>query len=204
MAFIPVPNTVQCNMVYLWDNQRCLNTLYFEAPSEYTTAEMLTLAGELYDWWDVHFQPLQSASVSLEQIEVVDLTFQGAPGIVYTTGLPQVGGKSATPALPNNVTVSTTFLTLLRGRNYRGRNYFIGLTEADVTANSVGGAVVAAITDAYEQLMDITTISYGTWSVVSRYLNNAPRVSGIATEITGVRTEDTVDSQRRRLPGRGQ
>ena len=43
------------------------------------------------------------------------------------------------------------------------------------------------------------------WSmvVVSRYENNAPRAEGIATLVDRLSSDGVIDSQRRRLPGRG-
>lgn len=203
MAFIPVPNVAEVALRYFTDAGQMVNTLYFEFPTEPLVSEMQTLAGEVFDWWNTFCRPLQAPQLALGEIAVTDLTFQDAPGIVFTTGLPLNGSLAGGLILPGNVTLSITFQTLLRGRNNRGRNYWCGLAEGQVTGDLVNPATRTAIVDAYAQLMEITVISFGTWVVVSRYFNNAPRVNGVANEITNVKADNTVDSQRRRLSGRG-
>jgi len=202
MAFIPVPNVAEAVMVYSLDSQRVVNTLYFEFATPPDVSDLNLLAAELETWQQGYQRGLVPNAVILNEVQCTDLTTESGPGIVYTTGLP-APGVGGTVALPNNVTLAVTFLTELRGRSYRGRNYYIQLAESEVTANTVTALKITEITDMYEALMDPGTISVPTWVVVSRYTDGAPRTTGVATPITGVRVNPTIDSQRRRLPGRG-
>jgi len=113
--------------------------------------------------------------------------------------------------LPNNVAVTVSFRTGLSGRFARGRNYVSGLSEDAVVLNTVDSAVLADIQAGYEALQDVASDNTSTWVVVSRFSGvdgdgvPIPRVEGVTTPITAVIIVDSIiDSQRRRLPGRGQ
>jgi len=143
--------------------------------------------------------------VSFRECVATSLASETAPSVINTVGLPVVGGN-ANPALPNNVTLAIKFSTAGRGRASRGRNYILGITEESVTANQVGPGFITAYVSAYQALFtalgDMT--NPWTWVVYSRQLNNALRAEGLAQEILNVGFVDNViDSQRRRLPGRG-
>ena len=201
MPFVPVPSTAMVELLYRQDSQRLENTLYFRQADDYDTAELTTLATEVIAWATANLLPLVSNQVTVVGVKATSLESETAPAVEVAANV--VGGNSF-PALPNNATLAIKFLTASRGRSARGRNYWVGLTENDVLNNTVNPVVVAAMIAAYQELLDAGTITEGAWSVVSRTLDGDPRNPGIAQLVTGVTVTDaTVDSQRRRLPGRG-
>lgn len=202
MAFIPVLNTAMVELVFNCDGQVCENTLYFANDLGWEIPSMNALASKIAGWWNAEYRIYQSNLCALTAIKVTDLEAAFAPGIEYVTGLP-AAGAGATEIMPNNVTVATTFITDLRGRSYRGRNYFVGLTTDSVNGNAISAATALAFQEMYEALPSYLDPGDGQHVVVSRYSGNAPRVAGVTTPVTGYRTERTIDSQRRRLPGRG-
>lgn len=203
MAFIPVPGVVMAELVFNTPAGVMENTLYFTGAAAWTETLMNDLAEDLKVWWDTNMAINVSNTVSLTTIRVTDLSAQDAPGIEYVTGLP-IAGDVADVMAPGNVTFTTTFITALRGRNYRGRNYFVGINPGQLSGIEVPATVVAEVTAAYGLLDTQVTANTAQHVVVSRYLNNAPRAAGVATPVTAYRTENTWDSQRRRLAGRGQ
>jgi len=57
---------------------------------------------------------------------------------------------------------------------------------------------------AYDLLANLFIASGATWVIVSRFLDKAPRTTGISRTVSSVILVNLVaDSQRRRLPGRG-
>lgn len=180
------------------------NTLYFEHDAAITEADMIQLAEFMKTWWDANLKANVHSGTSLTAIRVTDLTTQSAPGLEYTTGLP-IAGTAGGVAAPNNVTVAISFRTNFRGRSYRGRNYFVGLTMSNVSGQQLAGGVATNFDNAYSDiLVDLPVdLPEFTWVVVSRYTNKAPRAAGVTTPVTAVSVENTLDSQRRRLPGRG-
>lgn len=77
----------------------------------------------------------------------------------------------------------------------------------DVVENEVALGAAEGIKDVYEMLTPLGGAfppEFAQWVVVSRYLNNVPRTVGTSTLVLEASYRDRiVDSQRRRLPGRG-
>ena len=210
MPFVPVPNTALVEVRLEQDLQRVENTLWFLRETPWAVDALLALNNYITAWWIDTMSPLVSNTVSLREVACTDMASATGPQVTLPPPLPQDGQNTA-PALPNNVTISVSFRTAQRGRSFRGRNYFIGLTEADVVANTVIGVQVTAIQDAYEELLTVgDTVTGVEWVAVSRFSgvdadgDPIPRVTGISTPIISVTVVDPIiDSQRRRLPARG-
>jgi hypothetical protein len=133
----------------------------------------------------------------LQSENAIQITFGVTPGTVV--------GSNAGAALPNNVTACVSLRSNFAGRSARGRLYWQALTETQVVGNtidtSVAGDIVAAV-----QAIDVAMTGLGYELSIVSYINNgAPRVGGpvyfFVSDI--LMTDFTVDSQRRRLPGRG-
>jgi len=204
MPFVPVPNTALAEIRMTLDFQRVENTLYFEFPAPPAPSDLVNLGDDLLAWYIALMGPLQSAFVSLREIYITDLTSATGPthSKVPATA---VGGSITGAVMASNVSIATSFRTAQRGRSFRGRNYFVGVAGAQVSQNTFLPAFVTSLKNVYDQLPASLPLSGATWVVVSRFTNNAPRTTGIATPVTAVVVVDpTVDSQRRRLPGRGQ
>lgn len=113
--------------------------------------------------------------------------------------------------MPGNVTMSVSFRTALRGRSFRGRNYVAGLTEDQVAGNIFISTLSASWKAAYEAIAAAIASTGWTWVVVSRFSGvdavtkePIPRAAGVTTPVLSVIVvDDFVDSQRRRLAGRG-
>lgn len=203
MQFVPFTNVVKLEMVFEQDTQICENVFHYQKEDPWTIAEMTTLAGAVKGIWYNSFAPLVSQTLELESVKVTDLSEQNAPGIEYTTGLPSTG-NIVTAALPNNVTVVVTWLTNSRGRSFRGRTYHMGLVEEQVLQNQVKQTPLQSLATAYGQLLSINMGGFtAVLGIASRQHNGAVRTQGVFTPSIGCRVNSVVDSQRRRLPGRG-
>jgi hypothetical protein len=113
-------------------------------------------------------------------------------------------GTNVSPALPNSNALVLTKRTALRGRSYRGRIYVPGLIEGQVTANAVSSAYQTNYLNFWNGLLTITTTQNSFEMVVfSKKQNGSWLAQGILTPVIGFTTDGQVDSQRRRLPGRG-
>jgi len=114
-------------------------------------------------------------------------------------------GTLTSPSVPGNVTWCVKFLTGLTGRSYRGRNYIMGMTEDATVGNQMDAGRAAAFVANYEALLDLVDATDFTWVVLSRVQNNVPLANAIGAPIINVGYTDlNLDSQRRRLTGRGQ
>lgn len=205
MAFIPVPNTVSATLIYQVSGQEVVNVLHYTKASPWNLSSMEELATGLVAWWDGNLDSVLSTQTTLVGIRIVDLESQTAEVLEWTTGLP-LAGTGAAPNLPNNVTMCVTKRTAKRGRSYRGRIYHPALRTDMVTGNTINLAAASQIANAYEQgiLIDLPiTVDEALMSVVSYVNEGQPRSTGEATLVTHMTFDQTVDSQRRRLPGRG-
>jgi hypothetical protein len=166
---------------------------------------MTTVAQTFKLWWDAEMAPITHTGTSLQQIEVTDISSEDDDGIIYTTGLPSVGTSSGN-ALPNNVTVATKLLSGLTGRSRRGRKYFVGMSDNNISAGAqnILGAMQTALNQAYEELLTLLTAEDWTWIIVSLISNGVPRTEGLKTPIIAFATNLVLDSMRRRLPERGE
>lgn len=190
-------------MRYTWNLQQCMNTLYFRNPLGWSVGALNDLCGEMYLVWDAHWKPQQASTVILREIVATQL--EGEIDNQYTLSLPGTAfGSAGTPSLPNNVSFCVSFRTGLTGRSARGRNYFIGLVEGAVVDSTVNAASIDAIVDGYEAVLALNSTLSHEWVVVQRYSQGVLLPSGITRPINSVLAVNAiVDSQRRRLPGRG-
>jgi len=203
MAFIPAENCVSVELRYDLFGQNVENTLFFFCEDGVNLSNMATLAGEIDDWWDTSLRPLQSTAVTYRETYVTDLTSDTSPTYSSTANTGMAGSKAASAGLPGNVTFCLTFATAARGRSGRGRNYIVGLVEGDVTGNALVNTQADALVGAYEQLLTLFSTPYD-WVVLSSFSEGAPRVERLIQPVQSVRYADLyIDSQRRRLTGRG-
>jgi hypothetical protein len=203
MAFIPVPNCCMWELRFTLDNQQIENTLYATRDGGWDASSARNVGEALFNWWVEFMAPSLSDSLSLNSVHATDLS--AADGfstdfvpVASETGV--VGGA----CLPNNCAICISFRTVARGRTGRGRNYIAGIPDTHVTLNTLDAADGLAYVAAYSNVDDVIADFDGTWCVVSRHLDGLPRDIGITRKITTVILTDlTIDSQRRRLPGRG-
>lgn len=203
MPFIPVPQVAQVESIYSMNGQVVENVLHYQMPGPTDIIGLTALASAWLAEWNANMKAYIPTEVTLTNVRVTDLTTAVSPVVNFGTGLPTAGTQSGA-LLPNNVTCVFTKRTALRGRSQRGRIYWPGLGEPNVTNNAVSGALVSAIIAGLNNMRTVTTVD-GDYEmvVVSRYTGNVPRITGIFTPVTGFTSDGVVDSQRRRLPGRG-
>lgn len=203
MPFIPVQQCVQAQLRLTFQSQEVENVLHFRTAAAPTGADLAAIAEGVEDWWVTNIAPLVPTSVVYREVYATDQT--SATGATFTaSGASGTTGGLTLTEEPNNVTLAISLRTAFRGRSFRGRIYHIGFGQLQVVDNEVTPSHVAALNAAYSELLQTTNFGGNALAVASRYSNNAPRVLGICTEVTDVVIADTVvDSQRRRLPGRG-
>jgi hypothetical protein len=203
MAFIPVPNTAQFNIRQTYLGERIENTLYARNPTGWTPVALANIATILRDWYTTQLRAPLSNQLVLREVYAVDLaSVSGPTATVSVTNDP--GGAGTAQPMPGSVALCVSLRTANRGRSFRGRNYVAGFTEDHVNGNQFTSSIVTSITTAYDGLLAVFSGGGVEWVVVSRFSNGLPRTTGIATAVTDALVVDSnVDSQRRRLAGRG-
>ena len=203
MAFIPTPNVVKVDLTYNWNGQICQNVLHYDAGEAIIGDDLAPLAAALVAKMTGSYWTIVSDQCSLYEMTLTLQDSVSSAALVTSVGLPKVG-TNASPSMPNNVSLCITKRTAKRGRSYRGRLYHVGLCENSVTGNNVATAHATIIKDYWATWLSVSFAPKNANMVVLSYQNNGlPRLEGEPTWIQGFTTDEVVDSQRRRLPGRG-
>lgn len=210
MPFVPVPNTLLVEPQFEWDGQRCENTYYFERATGWIGEDVMNFLSEITALIESDLMPLLSSTLKLVRTVGTLLDAVDALSLTYTPPAP-ISGSDINQPMPNSVSYTVSFLTAKRGRSNRGRNFALGLTTSDASANTINAATRTGLLAYYSLLRTMAASEYSATMVVvskySGYLPNgkpAPRAVGLTEPITSFTTFDpTLDSQRRRLPGRG-
>lgn len=206
MPYQPVAATALVELVYTYLGQRCENTLYFRhATTGWTEAELTALALILQSWWVAEVAPITSNVCTLIQTDATDLSDQFGPKVIVPVSPVETGDEAAAPEA-GNVSFCTTFATGQRGRAFRGRNFFVGLTETFRVGNQVTNPFATTLRNAYSELIGNTYVPAGVdWVHVARVVNGVVQMPSALTVpiIAAVHADLNVDSMRRRLTGRG-
>lgn len=210
MPFVPVENTALVEIRMLSQGQQVENTLWFELATEIDSVSLGALLDAVHLWWSSDIAPLTSSRVEVTEYVGTDQTTATAIQVSLPGDVTDVGGNTPN-AMPLGTTFVVSFRTNLRGRSFRGRNYVVGLTEDQVDGNSLEAGVGELWRAAYENLIGVAAGVDWSWVVASRFSGVSgspptptPRVAGLTTPVTSVVVvDDFIDSQRRRLSGRG-
>lgn len=204
MVFVPTPNAVTASVRYLWDNQQVENTLSFYRAESWTETLMEQLANIIINWRTTQIRSLQASNLLMTEVYVVDQASDSAPAITVTVDSGDAPGTTGTPSLPNNVSLAIQFRTAFRGRSGRGRNFILGLAEGQVSGNLIANSLATSYQDAYQALAGDVEALDAQHVIISKQTDGAPRPNGLVRLVTAYAFADlSIDSQRRRLPGRG-
>jgi hypothetical protein len=198
MAFIPVPNAVQCILEYgdSAGDVTWTNTLWFYS-TDFDTGDMLDLANAIVTWANTYITPVMASYWYVKGCTAYDMSSQTAP-IVNSTTSGSAGALTGQTS-PVSIAAVVTFYTEQRGRSSRGRNYVCGFREDDTSATTFDGGIATDLIDAYEELLSGLPNAFD-WSVCSRYTGGSPRTSGVMFSVTSVDVRNNFfGSQRRRV-----
>lgn len=196
------PDCAKVELIGHQDGQEWVNVHHF-TKSSFTPTDVANLSAALFTWWTNYYAPCLGTLAYIDYIRITDLRTPSGPVSTGTFSPPDHGTVNSA-GKPNNCAVVVTKRTAGRGRSYRGRTYVPGITDAVVTEpNSIDTTWLGQLLTAFARLVTPANVAGFTWSVLSYYLNNAVRSSGLATPITAVTADATLDSMRRRLPLRG-
>ena len=202
MPFIPNPDTVKVAVEYLMDGQELANIFHVDVGATVTEAIINLVLDEVVTWLTTELMPNLSDDCQVTAVTGRDVS--SSTGMLIERPIdPFIDGGQAAGALPNNVALCATWFTPLAGRSYRGRTYIPGLDETNVTLSRIAGATATGFAIAMIELVNLIDAAGYALVVASYFSELAPRVTAVNTPITAVGVNTVVDSQRRRLPGRG-
>lgn len=202
--FIPVAGVFKVQLIYSLFAQRIENVFNVRSGGGVLTADADRIEAVFANWWTTSMRNQVTSSASLVTIILDALDAASSLHKEYTSGWTAPGLMGGTP-FPGGTTTSVKLATGIRGRSYRGRIYWPGLTVNQVT----NGLLTTTARDAIATSVNLlrTSLAADVASdrlvVVSYCQDGAWLTNGVATEITSASAHLLVDSQRRRLIGRG-
>lgn len=203
--FIPAPGVVAIEAVYTCNGQKCENVyhaLMGDGATQPTDAQKHAIAGALIGWENTTAKASRHNATQLELVRVRDLNVAAGTTVEQTADPPVVGTAGA--GVPNNVTVAIKWTTAFGGRSFRGRTYHVGLPLSVTVGNQLTNAGQTFLLATYASFRDAMEAVTGLQLVVVSYAHNKFwRSTALATHITGRAIDINLDSQRRRLTGRG-
>jgi len=203
MTFVPVPLGAEIIINGVRGGQEIVTTSYATHFAGWGQTEIDNLS-EAVDAW-VGSQLLPSVSPSYEYFNTHCRDLRLPVGF-ESTNLTSAGvGSRGASTGPNNQVLSVSRRSGLAGRSARGRVFWPDIPDEDKLDDN---HVTAARAIVYAEIMDALTaaIAGAGWVevIVSRRTNGVANVPAVTYPVTQYLTVDnTLDSMRRRLPGRG-
>lgn len=207
LAFIPIPNTAKILVQGLYFGQQVENVFYAKQGAPYDASSLAVLADAVSTWQLDPFS-LQVLPTDFEYTGVKCISMEDDSGLNIEVPLTGDFGIALGAPLPNNVSLAIHKVSSVGGRHGKGRVYHPGLTASFMEdANTVASGYAAHICEMYRNLRDVVAAIAGGATVLG-YAElvdgGAPLAIGVFIQILDFACKDrTVDSQRRRLPGRG-
>jgi hypothetical protein len=189
---------------YTKDSAHCQTRFNYILPAPPSQTDLDNIASGIGNLRVGYLVPRMPGDCYLTNVTVTDLTTATGAQSVFTFP-PNTQGGLPGVACPSNVALAISNRTALRGRSYRGRNYVPGGSSFTTTQSAVSGAYANAWL-ATLAVVDSIVTGVGGWPVIiSRFTGGMPRPVAIITALVYRGLVNYVtDSQRRRLPGRGQ
>lgn len=200
--FIPADKVARMEMVYSGPGGVAENVLNFEFEAQPTLSDLEALTAELEDWHSTLLYATQSEDISLILIRGRDLTEVDGSVSEIPVDPVQTGGIGSR-VLPSNATLAMKQVSGFAGRSKRGRTFHIGLTELQVVGDAIVEDRQADLLNAYDGLLVGGSITVARLVVVSYCNLGNWRAAAAITPVNNFASDWVVDSQRRRLAGRG-
>jgi len=197
MPAVYIPNTIEMAVNATNANgSEEINVLHFYKPSGGVTLTNLQTLGDFFNanvkaaWLAVH-----TSSYVLHFLRIFGMDNAGSPYLDYSFPANTRGTATGTP-LPSGQAIALTLQTPYRGRSNRGRIFFGSLSRDQESNDVITGALSTAILQVGTNMLLAGGTTGMYWGVASRKNHNC-------IVINSLKLNTDLDSQRRRLPGRG-
>lgn len=197
------PRVCLVRFLYHRDTRTLMNTFHVQQAAPWNLASMQQLATVMHTWWSSSFHNAVPVGVGLYQIQVRKL--DPTEPLAYDLDIsPDDPGLRVGTMEPGNVTLTISWRTGLAGRYFRGRLYVPCLVENDVASNDLvtSGYITVLAACAITLLTNLQAAAF-TLTIFHPPHYPPKLLDNQFTDVTTAVLENIVDSQRKRLPGRG-
>jgi len=202
MPFIPIPNSASLCFDFVSAGQNWQFCLVVRKSSgSITPTDLNIIAGEGAGWWTATFKALLGSWNTLKQVRVTDQQVEGGAQDIVTVN---TAGTASGTIMALNAPMCISLRTQRRGRSYRGRVYVSGIVQANMNDSVLwGSGAVTAFPAAIATLQaSLDTAGYDV-VVASKQHNLVTTNPAETNEVIAITADNKIDSQRRRLAGRG-
>lgn len=197
------PKVAKVSLVFLRDSRTFVNTFHVSGAADLGAGDLVTIANMFKTWYTNSYKTQLPSGVGLTQIQVRKLWPPAPLAYDLNVSPPETGSKNTTMETANS-TLTMSWRTGFAGKAYRGRDYVPGLVEADVTTNdTVVSSLLVGLAAVGGNLISSALTAGFPLGVFHTPLLTPKLLDNTITEILTCVLEYIVDSQRRRLPGRG-
>lgn len=175
MQFQPVPSTAKVAVITSNGISTFVNTFHFRNPNQWGLSDLESLLQVVAASWVNDFMTSISSAIVFLRTEGRGLRAQTDVAAEFVLPTPVSGSRPGDP-LPSNVSFAVTHLTGFSGRSYRGRTFFAGLSESDVSGDLLSVGRADAFKNALGSLLNLTALAGWTMVVVSRFENKVRRL----------------------------
>jgi hypothetical protein len=181
------------------------NTLHVRAGAPFTLEDIQALRDIVNTWDNSYWKTYRCQNVLLNRIRIKALDAKDSPMEDYALPIARPGAYLQN-ALPLNVTFAIKLGSTQAGRSQRGRIFIPGVALNFISGQVMGTSLADAFVTELNALKSAISAHSTSWQlgVVSYRADKAWRTEGQFTPVsTIVYTDLNLDSQRRRLTGRG-
>jgi len=198
LPYIPFPDCIDVVLKFTQQSIPWFVTMGFKSAVPVNSTILANLYAALDGWMTSDGAALVSSNCSIDGVKLTDLTT--VSGVVYNNVFTAGAGTRAGNVLPAQASMCVSLATNLRGRSYRGRNYWSGRVFGDQqTVTTWTSAAVTAFHTAYINLAAQTAAVGFTLSVLSRQNGGVRRTVGVDTAVTNISAKTQMATQRKRL-----
>jgi hypothetical protein len=198
MPIPDAPTVARVAMLYTRDTRNFVNTFHVQKDTELVLSDLEAIATEALDWWETEFKQSQPSTIALTQIQVRKYDPDNPLAYDLPVIPPSVGSLAGAVA-PGNTTSTLSWRTGLAGKKFRGRIYVPGIRESDTSDDDrIASPLMALLAAAATGFLDRFGLVGSIYKAIVFH-----RATATGTRIITAVLENIIDSQRRRLPGRG-
>jgi len=193
------PNIARVTVQYTRDTRQFENVFHLYRSSGWGYANLIAALTAAKNLWSTYFIPCIPGTITLTNFHGVVYDPDGAPWVAdvpVTTG--NVGTRPGVSEA-GNVTMAISERAQYAGPAYRGRIYLPALSESDVsTLDNVGSGLIGVLATFAFQWLSVFADATANGKLTIFHRND-----NLHSPVATIILENIVDSQRRRLPGRG-
>lgn len=175
------------------------NTFHLHRSGGWTLAQLQAAVLAAYNLWNTYAKPVIPSGIALFNVHGQVYDPNVSPWTADYTVSPEIAGTATGTTAPGNVTSTLSERANLAGRKYRGRIYWPGIPEGNIASDdTLNSAFIAALAGfALQWILAFPAGGTNGALVIFHRLTNT------FDQIATIVIEKILDSQRRRLPGRG-